>query len=120
MQLGRAFCATRISFTLDEMRLFAHRAAHSGRNETHFVQDAVRAYLAHPPADFVPTIPAEATERIRASLPRATMRELTQLAGGRARVPLLVRDAVLRYLGQPKDHPAAYRDRRRDSQGNGE
>lgn len=120
MQFGRAFSAARISLTPDEMRLFAHRAAHSGRNETHFVQDAARAYLAHPPADFVPAIPAEATERIRASMPRATMRELAQLAGGRAGVPPLLRDAVLRYLGRPKDHPAAYRDRRRDSQGNGE
>jgi hypothetical protein len=108
MQFGRAFCATRIYLTPDEMRLFAHRAAHSGRHVTHFVQDAALAYLAHPPEGFVPAIHPEATERINASLPRATMRELTEMAGGRARVPLLLRDAVLRYLGQPKDHPSAY------------
>ena len=96
MRFGRAFRATSIPLTPDELQLFAHRAAHSARHVTHSVRDAALAYLAHP------------TERVTVSLPRATIRERTRMAGSRTRVPQLLRDAVLRSLGQAKDHPSAF------------
>ena len=108
MRFGRAFRATSIPLAPDALQLFAHRAAHSGRHVTHFVQDAVLAYLAHPPERFAPAIRAEATEPVNVSLSRATIRELTRMAGSRTQVPQLLRDAVLRAIGQAKDHPSAF------------